>query len=292
MILCVDPDASARERTRAALSEAGFDVVAAGSLADGRAVLDEHAVECVVTEHELPDGTGLELVDAVRERYPDAACVLFTATSLDNIDTGAFGSLVAEYVHKDDDHDELVDVVEHALAFRSQTAYPLPENEDARLAALERYTSETESLGDSLDRLTELAAELLDVDSAAVGIIDTHTEEFLSCHGIDFGTMDRDESVCTYAILDDDVTVVENVQADPRFADNDALRAANIRFYAGKPLVTPDGEAIGTFCVQDGESRGFPDRDRELLSMLGDEAMEQLTLRRRIRDARRGGRDD
>jgi GAF domain-containing protein len=292
MILCVDPETPARERTAAALADAGFGVVEAESLAGAHEALGEHVVECVVTEHALPDGTGLELVETARERYPDAACVLFTATPLDDVDTDAFGDVVAEYVRKDDDHDELVSVVEHALAFRSQTAYPLPEDEGARVAALEQYAADPAELGSSLDRLTELATALFGVDAAAVGVIDAHTEDFLSCHGVSFDPMDREDTVCTYAILDDDVTVVEDVQDDPRFADNEGLAAANIRFYASAPLVTPEGRAIGTFCIYDDQPRGFDERDRELLSLLGDEAMEQLTLRRRIRDADGGDGDD
>ncbi|MGB9963647.1 GAF domain-containing protein [Halobacterium sp. CBA1126] len=292
MILCVDPAASARERTTDALAAAGFDVAGAGSLSAARDALDEHAVECVVTEHDFGDGTGLELAATVRDRHPDAACVLFTETPLDDVDTDAFGSVVAEYVRKEDgDRGELVDVVEHALAFRSQTAYPLPDDEAARVAALEQYAADPAELGASLDRLTELATALFDADAAAVGVIDAHTEEFLSCHGVSFDPMDREDTVCTYAILDEDVTVVEDVQADPRFEGNEGLAAADIRFYASAPLVTPDGAAIGTFCVYDDEPREFGDRDRELLSLLGDEAMEQLSLRRRVRDAGGAGDD-
>ncbi|MCG1002463.1 MULTISPECIES: response regulator [Halobacterium] len=236
MILCADPEAPARERTATALADAGFDVAEAGSLAEAHGVLDEHVVECVVTEHALPDGNGLELADTVRERFPDATCVLFTEAGLDDVDTGAFGSMVAEYVHKDgDDREELVGVVEHALAFRSQTAYPLPDDEGARVAALEQYATDPEELGASLDRLTELATALFGLDAAAVGVIDAHSEEFLSCYGLSFEPMDRENTVCTYAILDDGVTVIEDVNEDPRFEDNEGLAAANIRFYASAP---------------------------------------------------------
>lgn len=253
---------------------------------------DKETVECVVSEYNLPDGTGLAVFESVRELAPDTACVLFTETRMDDIDTATFGDVVAEYIHKSDGaRTELLDVVQQTLALHSQTAYPLPANEDARVATLRKYTSETEALGDSLDRLTEIATELLGVHSAAIGIIDTHTEEFLSCYGADFEAMDREDSLCTYAILDDDITVVEDVQADPRFADNDALQAANIRFYASSPLVTPSGEAIGTFCIQHDEPGELADRDHELLTMLADEAMDQFVLRRRLRDAREGRQD-
>lgn len=81
-------------------------------------------------------------------------------------------------------------------------------------------------------------------------------------------------------MLENDVTVIEDVREDTRFEANEGLRAAGIVFYASASLVTPDGRTIGTFCVYDGEPRSFDDRDRELLGLLADEAMEQLELRR------------
>lgn len=288
MILCVDGDADAREETRRALADAGFQTVGSGTVDDALGVLADGGVDCVVTEHELPDGTGLDLVRQARDRAPDAACILFTETPLDDIDTAAFGDTVAEYLHRGggggDAHDALVDLVEHSLAFLSQTAYPLPDDEDARLAALDRYAVDAEDLRDALDRLTDLAAELFSVETATVGLLNAHEEAFVACHGSVFDTLERDATVCTYAILDDDVTVVENVQEDPRFADNDTLREADLRFYAGAPLVTPDGHRIGVFCLHDDEPGTFSDRERELLESFAAEAMDQFELRRRAAD--------
>ncbi|MFB6233841.1 MAG: GAF domain-containing protein [Halopenitus sp.] len=293
MILCVDPDPSDLAATREALGP-DFETVGATSLGDARATLSgDVGVDCVVTEYDLPDGTGLELVREVRESFPDAACIVFTDRPIEQIDTAAFGNVVSEYLRKEGagGHEELRDLVEHSLAFDSQTAYPLPKDEDARLAALERYAADPEALGDLIDRLTEIATELFGVNSAAVGLVDEHHEQFLSCHGASFDPLDRDASICTYTILEDDVTVVEDVQADPRFEENEGLAAANIRFYAGAPIVTPDGHPIGTFCLQHGESRTFSDRDRELLELFAAETMDQLELRRRLREVD-GGESD
>lgn len=293
MILCVDPDPSAMAATREAL-EPDFETVGATSLSDSRArIASEPAVDCVVTEYELPDGTGLELVQEVRETFPDAAGIVFTDYSLERMDTAAFGDIVAEYLRKDDAaaRAELRDLVEHSLAFDSQTAYPLPTDEDARLAALERYAADPEALGESIERLTEIATELFDVNSAAVGLVADHQETFLSCYGASFDPMDREATICTYTILGDGVTVVENVQADPRFEANEGLAAAGVTFYAGAPIVTPEGLPIGSFCLHDDEPRSFTDRDRELLERFAAQAMDQLELRRRLREVE-GGEDD
>lgn len=294
MILCVDSDSSSLATTRQALSEAGLDADGATSIDGADRVLDDEEIECLITEYDLDDGTGLELVTDARERAPDASCILFTDTSLDEIPTAAFDDVVAEYLRKDghEARSDLVELVEHHLAVQPQTAYPLPENETARVAALARYANDPAVLVESMDRITELATALFDVNSAGVGLIDAHEERFLSCYGASFDTLPREETICTYAILDPDVTVIEDVATDPRFSDNEGLAAADIRFYAGAPMVTEDGQAIGTLCVHDDEPRPFSERDRDLLSLLAAQAMEQLELRRRLRAAEGGERDD
>jgi GAF domain-containing protein len=287
VILCVDPDDAARADTRAALDDAGFETRGAASVADARATLGDAVADCLVTEYDLPDGTGLDLVQSVRETSPDTACVLFTDTPLDEVDTAAFGGAVAEYLRKGAPGatGELVALVEHSLTFLSQTSYPLPADEGARLAALERYTAEPEALNGALDRLTALAAGLFGVDQAFVGLVDAHHERFVSCHGADYDDVPRENTICTHAILDSEVTVFEDVRDDPRFATNDVVADADIGFYAGAPLVTDDGQAIGTFCLIDDEPREFGAEERRHLAMLADEAMDQLELRRRLRDA-------
>ncbi len=289
MILCVDPEDDARAATTAALADTGFDARGVGSVAAATDAIEE-GPDCVVTEYHLPDGTGLDVLQRTRDVVPDAACVLFTDTPIERIETAAVGDLVAEYLSKaaPDARERLVVLVDRSLAFHNQTAYPLPEDEDARLAALDRYVGDPEALDHSLDRLTELATALFEADAAAIGLVDAHEERFLSCVGVSFGAVDREDTVCTYAILDGGVTVVEDTLEDPRFEDNERLRAAGLRFYASAPLKTPDGRAIGTFCVFDSQPGPFDARQRELLGLLADEAMEQLELRRRLRTAEGG----
>ena len=285
MILCVDPDAASRAATTEALDAAGFDTRGCDSVEATREVLaDGPSVDCLVAEYDLPDGTGLDVLRAAREETPDAACILFTTTPIRDVDTAAFGDVVAEYLSKDDPNarEELVALVEHSLTFRSQTSYPLPDDEGARLAALGRYATDEADLDAALDRLTELAVELFDVDSATVGIVDAHHERFLSCHGVSMDTLDREDTVCTYAILDDDVTVIEDISEDPRFANNESLQDSVICFYAGAPVVT-DGQAIGSFCLYDDRPRGFSSRERHLLTLFSEEVADQLELRRSAR---------
>jgi GAF domain-containing protein len=148
-----------------------------------------------------------------------------------------------------------------------------------------------DALDASLDRLTRVAQALFEVDAATVGFVEAHHERFIACQGTDIDRLDRERTICTYAIVDEGPTVIPDTRDDPRFDSNDALAAADIRFYAGAPVRTPDGAAIGVFCLFDDEPRSFSARDRDLLSLLADEVMEQLDLRRRLRDQREGSDD-
>lgn len=281
-LLCVDPDDDERAETVATLEDAGFTVEAAASLDEARAALDG-SVECLVTEHDLGDDTGLTLIERARETVPDVACVLYTHHTPDEIDTVALGDAVAEYLRKGPDSaDRLAEIVGFSVANSAQTAYPLPDDEDARLAALERFAADPGALESSFDRLTAIAMALFGVDSAAVGLVDAHQERFVGCAGIDLDTLDREDTVCTYAILDEGVTVIEDLSDDPRFADNEAIAAAGIRFYAGAPVSTPDGSKVGTFCLYDDEPRSLSDDDRASLELLAAETADRLVLQARL----------
>lgn len=150
-------------------------------------------------------------------------------------------------------------MVAATLELRSHTAYPLPRNEDDRLAALESFALDSEALREALERVTDLPARHFDVQTASVNAIEERTQTFLVCHGADWTETSREDSICTYAIVDDDpVTVIEDTATDPRFEHNETLQELGIQFYAGADL-TVDGLTLGTLCVYDDEPRSFDD---------------------------------
>lgn len=280
-ILVVSADEDWRNQVGDAFVGEEYDVATASSIATARHQLGQQFFEAVVTDSALPDGTGLELLAEVRAQQPDAACVLYTDLDSAAIDTSEQPDIVINYVNETQPNalEILVDEVETMVNTRAHTSYPLPYNEDERLAVLDQYLDVVSDAEASFERLTLIAKEALDVDVSFVGLVGRYTEDIVACRGVDWGILDREETVCTYGVLADGPTVIEDLTADPRFEPLDVVTEYNLRSYAGVPLVTPDGYRIGMFCVMDEEPRQYDEREREVLAALADEAMEQLELR-------------
>lgn len=288
-ILCVDPDPESREETVAglesALSELDPAVETAATVGDAAGALD--GVDCVVTEYDLPDGSGIDVVERARATNPDAGCILFTAADRETVAAAAPAGTVAEYLRRDaaHAHERLARLVRTTVTGWNQTSYPLPADEGDRLDALRTYDLDVGSLKASLERVVDLAAAHFEVHSASVNILDAHSQEFLACHGAaaDWESMDREDSICTFTILEDDVMTVEDVTEDPRFESrSDALLELGIRSYMGANLVTPAGLVIGPLCVYDDEPRSFSAAEGEYLRTLAAVAMDLVDLHARI----------
>ncbi|WP_324759057.1 GAF domain-containing protein [Haloarcula sp. GH36] len=290
-ILCVDPDEGTRadtvETIRSELGAFDHSIETAATLGDAEAALTKETA-AIITEYTLPDGTGFDLINTARERCPDAGCILYTETDPDTIDTDELRGSITEYVGKGSvfGAERLVELLRTTIEARTQNTYPVPQNEAERIAALRSYDLDDEELLSSLDRITDLAATHFDVDQASINIISEHSQEFLACHGgaEDWETMDREDSICTFTILeDDDVMTVEDVTEDPRFESrSDSLLELGIRSYMGANLVTSAGLVIGPLCIYDDEPRSFSPADEAYLRDLASVAMDLIELRARV----------
>lgn len=290
-VLYADGDDRTRTATAKALSGAGLDVHEAATLETASETLTTVAVDCVVAAYTLPDGDGLELFTTAREAVPDTPCILFADVTTGQVDTTGFEGIVAEFLTRGhpNAHGRLRRLIDELVTRRSQVGYPLPDHEETRLAALNRYDIEGLAAQEALDRLTELALRHFGVHRAFVGILDEHEERFLSCQGPALDPLAREKTMCTHAILEPDVMTIEDTHDDARFEHNDALDRLDIRAYAGVPLHGPDGAALGSFCLTDDEPRSFSESEVQYLQLLAGEAAEQLDLRRRLRAARGEG---
>ncbi|HXJ75970.1 MAG TPA: GAF domain-containing protein, partial [Candidatus Dormibacteraeota bacterium] len=133
---------------------------------------------------------------------------------------------------------------------------PLPQNEPERLAALRRYHVLDTAPEPAFDDLTRLAAHICGTPVSLITLLDEKRQWFKSRFGLDLKESPREYSFCSHSILGQDVFVVEDARQAEGFADNPVVAGGpGIRFYAGMPLITPDGFALGTMCVMDREPR-------------------------------------
>ncbi|WP_430424092.1 ATP-binding protein [Phenylobacterium sp.] len=158
------------------------------------------------------------------------------------------------------------------------------EPERARLAALHDLDVLDTPPEAIFDSLTRLAALTFQTPIALVSLIDTDRQWFKSCVGLDVRETSREVAFCDHAIRHTDVMVVVDATRDPRFADNPLVTGdLGIRFYAGAPLVTPNGHKLGTLCIIDLQPRAsFDEVQRNQLAAMASAVTDALMMRRSI----------
>jgi PAS domain S-box-containing protein len=158
---------------------------------------------------------------------------------------------------------------------------PLPSNEVQRYKALHRYDILDTGPEEAFDDITLLASLICQTEIAMITFIDRDRQWLKSKVGTTASETSRDFAFCAYGILQSETLVVENALEDERFSTNPYVTGdPGIRFYAGTPLITPDGYALGTLCVIAPVVRQLSPEQKAGLEALGRQVVAQLELRR------------
>ncbi|WP_409432251.1 GAF domain-containing protein [Litorimonas sp. RW-G-Af-16] len=152
--------------------------------------------------------------------------------------------------------------------------------EDIRLSALKATKLLDSEAEERFDRITRMASTALGTEVALISLIDENRQWFKSKQGTDLCETDREFAFCDHAIRQDNVMVVPDATKDERFVANPLVTdGPEIRFYAGAPLVTKDGHALGTLCVIDSQPRhNFSAEDQQLLKDLAVSIMTEIEV--------------
>jgi PAS domain S-box-containing protein len=162
-----------------------------------------------------------------------------------------------------------------------------PPNEARRLEVLWQYEVLDTPPEAELDDLTALAAQITESPIALISLVDRDRQWFKSRQGLALTETPRDVAFCAHAILGSEPLIVRDATQDPRFHDNPLVTGApHIRFYAGVPLITPAGHALGTLCVMDSRPRDLAPHQVAALRQLGRMIMRRMDQRRRVVGAR------
>ncbi|MGY4537842.1 PAS domain S-box-containing protein [Mucilaginibacter sp. UYNi724] len=164
---------------------------------------------------------------------------------------------------------------------------PIPHNEKERLKALHSYELLNSLSEEEFDRITELASLICDVPIALVSLVDENRQWFKSKIGLDIDETPRELAFCQYTIMGEGLFEVEDAAKDERFEENELVTAGpKLQFYAGYPLIDPDGFALGTLCVIDRNPNKLKAKQRRSLQLLAEEVMMLIIERRRKEELR------
>lgn len=162
----------------------------------------------------------------------------------------------------------------------------------SRISALRRTGLLDSPPEESFDRLTRIARRLLDAPVALISLVDTDRQFFKSQQGLPEPWASRRQtplthSFCRHVIADGKPLVVENAREHPLVQDNPAISELDVVAYLGVPLVTPDGQALGSLCVIDDKPRAWGNADLQTLRDLAALVMSEIALRLEVTERRK-----
>jgi GAF domain-containing protein len=144
---------------------------------------------------------------------------------------------------------------------------PVPANDDQRLKALHAVNLAKFDF----QPFTAKMSRIFEIPIAMLSLVDRDVQQFAAQTGLPerlakAGDSPRETSICGHVVAADETIIVEDLARDPRFANNPMIKENRWRFYAGAPVRSPDGHAIGSLCLIDTTPREFTKRERRLLN--------------------------
>jgi hypothetical protein len=255
--------------------------------ADFAAKLDLRGARMVCLSHFSPDPkTRIRyLCRHLRKRWPKLHIVaaLWNAPP-DLLDAAAAQALGVDAVAAS--FDEVMLQARHHLGQRLSDEYlpaPIPAGDLERVRGLRASGAFDGSLRSDFDRAAKRAAEVFDAPIGLVTLIDESMQHVCGASVADSVSaesprssgepfeMARELSLCGHVVASTEPLIVTDVARDPRFANNPALGAEGIRFYAGVPFRDAEGHVLGSLCILDRNARSFSESDVRLLQSMADE---------------------
>lgn len=156
-------------------------------------------------------------------------------------------------------------------------------NEKIRLEVLNSYEILDSPPEDDYNSLTFLACEIFQAPISLISLVDEERQWFKSKIGLNISETEREISFCSHAIdTSENVFVVDDARKNPIFQNNHLVTSQpEIVFYAGAPLINPDGYVIGTLCIIDTKERSFSNQEAKQLKILANQVMKLLALRKK-----------
>jgi GAF domain-containing protein len=167
---------------------------------------------------------------------------------------------------------------------QSQSSFPIPPQEIARIEALYRYQVLDSQPSPEFGQIVQLAARSSGAPLALITLVDKNRQWFLAATGLEQAgikvtEMPREIAFCAYTIMQTDLLVVEDATQDERFRVNPLVTGATrIRFYAGMPLINKNGFALGALCLLDQQPRQLSEAEAFTLQLLSRQIVDQLEL--------------
>ena len=178
----------------------------------------------------------------------------------------------------------MVTLLDYEKRFQLISPVELPDIESKRSESLREYQILDTAPEASFDDMTRLAAYICQTPIASISLSDNKRQWYKSKVGFVSNEEPRDITFCAYAILQKELLIVRDTLADERFATNPfVISDPHIRFYAGAPLISPDGLVLGTLCVLDNLPRDLSSEQQEALRILALQVVTQLELRRNLK---------